>query len=124
MKTLLIALCLCLFASNVQAADVIIRTKPGKTLLQAANEIKNYLNRSNVSAAKIEDMLGDCMTPVTTATTTLKGAIGQKYVRIRIPDAWVNNLVAIAPSAVNCELVGVNIGRYEVDPDVFLGEFA
>jgi hypothetical protein len=123
MKTLMIALMLCCLTVEAQAADIIIRTKAGKTLLQAANEIKGYLNRSNVSAAKVEDMLGDCMTPITTATTTYKGAIGQKYARIRIPDSYLDNVVNIAPSATTLDLVQVG-GDFDVDPGVWVGKIA
>lgn len=123
MKTLIILLMLAI-ASPSFGADIIIRTKPGKTLLQAANEIKGYLNRSNVSAAKVEDMLGDCMVPITTAKSTLKGQIGQKYTRIRIPDNLLDNIINIAPSATTLDLIDTTGADYEVDPGVWLGRFA
>jgi len=122
MKILYVALCLLAFTSVCEArTEIIVRTLPGKTLLQTANQIKNWLNRSDVSAAKYEDMLGDCMTP------PIKSSTGIWYVRIMIPDNFLDNVLAAIPNATTCELVQVG-GRYLIEiidgNPVYVGEFS
>jgi len=118
MKTLIIILLLSFAAPSWAATEIVLRTKPSKTLLQAANQIKNWLNRSNLAADKFEDMLGDCMTP------PVKSSSGISYVRILIPDRFLDNIQAAIPAATTCELVSVGPASVEIEPGLYCGEFA
>lgn len=108
-------------------ADLIIRTKAGKTLRQAALEIKNYVKRSHIlsdgdPAGNIEDALGDVMTPPVKSLIT--PPINRWYIRIRLLDQDdIDAVTAALPNANTVELVGWDID-YEIDPGVWLGRFA
>lgn len=108
-------------------ADLVIRTKAGKTLRQAALEIKNYIKKSSVlgngdPSGKLEDMLGEVMVPPVKSSIT--APTGRWYTRIRITDQDDIDAVAAAlPLATTVELVGWDID-VEVDPGVWLTNFA
>jgi len=117
---------LLLLALPVQstAADLIIRTKASKTLRQAALEIKAYISKSHVLLngdpdGKIEDMLGDVMTPPIKSLVT--APTNRWYTRIRVPQSDVAAITSALPSATTVELVCWDCGGYELDPGVWVG---
>jgi len=123
MRLVMMLLIAILTASNVSAADLIIRTKASKTLRQAALEIKNYISKSHVLLngdpdGKLEDMLGDVMTPPIKSLVT--APINRWYTRIRVPQSDVAAITSALPLATTVELVGWDI-NYELDPGVWVG---
>lgn len=105
--------------------DIIIRTKAGKTLKEAALEIFQFFKRNNIledgtNRGNIEDMLGQLMSPPVKSKTT--PPINRWYVRIRLDPEDVPVVTNALPLSTTVELVGWDMD-YEYDPELFVGRF-
>jgi len=109
---------------QVSATDLVIRTKAGVTIKQAAVELKQFIKKHNMfddgsPLGNIEDLIGDVMTPPVKSTVTTP--INRWYVRIRITDPTDIAAVTLAlPNATTVQYVCVDC-EYELDPGVWVG---